>query len=192
MKQHPLFSNWMSEYQEFLNTKEITPPSSLSEQVLSTIHSNFNPSLWFVFLKLLAVHAIIGTITLIFCPQFGISPISNTRYANLGIPNIGMAHILMHYGETACMLGCGAIFLGGSALAASMILRPEEIRVIRKTQILQLPLLAFLSLSLFNFIGIEVAMYYGLFWLLGSILGGITTFEFGWALRNRFKSRVIS
>ena len=80
--------------------------------------------------------------------------------------------------------------MGGSLLAASLTLSAEENRVVRRTEILQVTLLALLSMGVFICAGSGVVAGLGLFWVFGSILGGLGTFELGWAIRKRLHSSV--
>ncbi len=166
---------WAWEYQDFLAGPVVMPPAHISESILARIHSDLNPSAWRVFSKLSLIHLIIGTITLLFCPQFG-----------LGFTDgIGLMALFMRFGDQVCMLGCGAVFMGGSALTASLMLRSEEVRTIRQTELLQISVLALLSMGVFICTGAGVVAGLGIFWVLGSILGGLGTLELGWAIRNR-------
>lgn len=174
IKNFPSHEEWVREFQEFIEAKEISPPSHLDQAILKKVHEDLNPPALLLFSKLTLIHAIVGTLTLFFCPQFGFSPISD----------VGILHFLMRFGDQVCMFGCGAVFLGMSSLTASFSLRLEEIRVIRKTGFLQLALLALLSLGIFICAGLEIISAYLLFWLLGSIVGGIFTLELGWTLRR--------
>ncbi len=179
MKKTPLPQEWMQEFQEFLSIDEITPPRQLTERIFARVHADLNPSAWLVFSKLTLIHAFIGTLTLLFCPQFGFSP----------LVEMGLMNVFMQFGEQVCMLGCGAVFLSGSTLTASLLLRPEEVQVIRKTKLLQLSALALLSLGVFVCVGLSVIAGFMTFWLLGSILGGLTTLELGWAFRKWLMTR---
>jgi hypothetical protein len=168
-------NDWNTEFREFLREEEITPPKHLSDQILSTDMNELNPSPWFVFSKLALLHAFFGTLTLLFCPQFGISLFGG----------MGLMGLFMEYGEKACMVGCGALFLGSSALAASLLLKPGEVAVLKKKEILQISTLGLLSLGVFICTGSEVVFEMLFFWLLGSVLGGIATFELGWRIRTK-------
>jgi hypothetical protein len=168
-------SDWHKDFQDFQSVGAVSPPSHVSREIFLKVHDDLNPSPWIVFSKVALLHALMGSVTLLFCPQFGISLFGG----------MGLMGIFMRYGEQGCMLGCGAVFLGGSALAASLLLKTEEVRVLRKTEILQIAVLGLLSLGVFICMGVGVVFEMLLFWLLGSILGGILTFEIGWRIRMR-------
>lgn len=175
MKKHLLPEEWSQEFQEFMSAEPITPPENLTQQILARVHSDLNPSAWAVFLKLALIHSVVGTITLLFCPQFGFSLLGG----------MGLMSLFMKWGEQACMLGCGAVFMASSFIVASITLRIEELRVIRKTELLQASALGLLSLGVFLCAGLGVVVGLGLFWLVGSVLGGILSLEIAWAIRRR-------
>lgn len=171
-------SEWTKEFQDFLQTEEIAPPRHLSDQIISRIQTDLNPSPWSVFSKLALIHALTGTITLLFCPQFGFSLFDG----------MGLMQLFMKYGEQACMVGCGAVFMGGSSLLASLVLGPEEIRVLRSKELLQISALGLLSMGILICAGTGVVLEMLFLWLAGSVLGGIATFEIGWQIRKRVLS----
>ena len=174
MKKTPTPQEWIEEFQEFMGADQAQVPKAVSDSILARVHNDLNPSSWLVFAKVSAIHAVMGFITLLFCPQFG-----------LGFTDgMGLMALFMRFGDQACMVGCGAVFMGGSLLTASLVLRNEELRVIRKTEILQVSTLALLSMGVFICTGVGVVASLGAFWVLGSILGGLGTFEAGLRLRN--------
>lgn len=179
MKKTPTPQEWIEEFQEFMGADQAQVPRAVSESILARVHKDLNPSSWLVFAKISAIHAIMGFVTLLFCPQFG-----------LGFTDgMGLMAFFMRFGDQVCMLGCGAVFMGGSALTASLVLRNEEIRVIRKNELLQISTLALLSMGVFICAGVGVVASLASFWVLGSIIGGLGTFELGWAMRRRLQTR---
>lgn len=170
---------WAKEFQEFTQAQEIAPPTKVTERILAHVDLALNPAWWSVLSKLALIQVIVGAVTLLFCPQFGI---------NLG-GGAGLMGVFMRWGEEACMLGCGAVFLGTSALVSSLVLRPEEVKVIRRTELLQFSILGLLSIAVFIFAGATAIGTLALFWLVGSILGGLTTLELGWLVRSQIRKR---
>ena len=94
-------------------------------------------------------------------------------------------------GHTYCMAFCGLLYLGISALSLSLLLKPEEIKVIRRHKILQLTLLSGVSLGVFLCLGAEVLLIPGTLWVAGSLIGGISTLELGWLLRSKFRRQLV-
>ncbi len=172
---------WAEDFQIFLQSKESNPPPRVTEQIFLKVNGDLNPLSWAVFTKLTLVQACVGLVTLLFCPQFGISLFSG----------MGLTSVFMQLGETACMAACGGVFLGAGSFVGALILKPEEVKVIRRNKVLQLALLGSLSMGAFICLGAPVIMTLGLVWLLGSTLGGIATLELGWLIRSQFRRKMI-
>lgn len=164
------------DFNSFLSAEEVAPPRGLSDAIFSKVSADLNPSAWKVFARVAGIHAIVGALSLIFvCPQFGVSPLGHTA----------VMEWFMQFGHEVCMLGCGAVFLSGSSLAMSLVLRPEELRVIRRTKVVQLGVLALLSIGAFLCLGAGIVASLASFWVFGSLAGGIVSLELGSAVRSR-------
>ena len=172
---------WENDFSEFLASKVEEVPSHLSAQVFSHVHKELNPTALSVFAKISLIHFVSSMVTLVFCPQFGISLTSN----------MGIMPYLMKYGEGVCMLGCGAVFTGLSFFAASLFLRPEQVLVFHNNRILQLSLLSTLSLGAFLCMGGSVVASLGMIWIVGAVLGGVLASEVGWFFRQRLARRTV-
>lgn len=162
------------EFREFATLDRVEVPKGFSEKILDHVRTSLNPSGASVFLKLTLIHFLVGAATLSFCPQFGVSLTSS----------MGLMHYLMQFGESVCMLGCGAVFMGSSLLVASLALRPEEVKVLRRNRVLQILSLAALSIGALIGVGGEVVISFGLIWVLGAILGGTGFLQLGWMIRK--------
>lgn len=166
--------NMEGEFIEFLSSKPITPPREISQSIVEKISGDLNPTSISVFAKVGLIHLIVGSITLIFCPQFGLGFLSG----------MGMMHLFMTLGSLGCSLLCGSFFLGFSTLTVALILRPEEIRVVRKNNFIQISLLSIFSFLFFMIFGEIVVSGHSMAWLLGGILMGVFSLEAGWFLRK--------
>lgn len=166
--------NWAEEFKEFMVVQPVAPPDELSRKILEMVRRDLNPAAWLVFLKIALIHVVVGTLSLLLCPQFGIHFSSG----------FDLLASFMQFNPYACMFACGLIFLSGTALVATLLLRPEEVRVIRQTKILQLSILGLLSLTTFFCFGAPVITGLGIAWFLGSVFGGAVTLEFGWKMRK--------
>lgn len=155
---------WLDEFSEFVKTEGAPVPEQLSKKILNTVYSSLNPSAWIVFLKLLGIHSIVGTLSLAICNQFGLNPFQT---------NISLSEYFMSFGHSVCMTLCGVLFVGLSATLAALFLRNEEVRVLRKNLLIQVFVLSSASLAVFIAFGAEVALGIGVLWLLGALLGGI-------------------
>jgi|SRR6185312_54273 len=171
-----------AEFNEFLSAPEINPPTKLNHAILSHVHQELNPTAHRVFIKVLGIHTVVSLFSLSICSQFGIRvlPLYDA-----------MESMMSLVGKTYCMALCGLLYLGFSALALSFLLKPEEVKVIRRHKILQLTLLTGLSLGVFLCLGAEVLFIPAALWMAGSLIGGIVTLELGWMLRSRFRKQLV-
>lgn len=182
MKKPISSDEWVKEFQEFMAVEVAEPPRQLSQQIVSRIHSELNPSPVKVFLKLSLVHALVGAVTLLFCPQFGIGFLGG----------MGLMGIFMKWGVEACTLSCGAVFMSVSLGVASWVLKAEEVQVIRKARILQIGALGLISLGFFICVAPEIVYGLTAFWLGGSLIGGLAGLEAVWAVKNWVSSHRMS
>jgi hypothetical protein len=167
--------NWEKDFQEFAATENASVPTALTDDVQGLVSAALHPSGLKVFGKLSLITFVVGTLTLLFCPQFGISLTSS----------MGLMHYLMPFGDAVCMLGCGGLFTGISLFVASLLLLPEEILQLKKNMALQLSSLSIISLGAFICAGGQVVLTLGLIWIFGAIAGGMLTLEAGWRWRLR-------
>lgn len=172
-------NKWDEDFQDFLAASPTSVPTNTSRKVLSEIHHRLNPPAFSVFLKTSFIHFVVGSFSLLLCPQFGISLTGS----------MGLMRYMMQYGETVCMFACGALFTSVSLLAISLILKPEEVRVLERNKSLQILALSTLSIGAFLCLGAEVILSIGAIWAAGAVLGGILSLEAGWKLRRYVLSR---
>lgn len=166
--------NWMDEFQEFMWAQPLEPPDGISHKLLGRVRQSLNPSPIKVFTKLAFVHLVVGGFTLLFCPQFGVGLLNG----------MGLMAIFMHFGPVVCMISCGAFLLSASMFAAAILLRPEEIKILRKGTLFHVAALAALSMALLICARADIALGLGAVWLLGSVIGGTSTLELGWVIRR--------
>jgi hypothetical protein len=174
--------NLNQEFQDFLSATETAPQASVSNNILSLINGDLNPSFQKVFMKVLGIHSVTSLLSLSLCSQFGIRTFSF----------FDLMHTFMKMtGPTICLALCGALYLGLSSLMISLFLSPEEVRKIRLQKGLQITLLSGASLGVFLCLGAEMLFLPMIFWFVGSLSGGIVTLEVGWLLRSQFRKRLI-
>lgn len=176
---------WNEEYRLFLDSPRRMPPGEFSSDIKKAVSTELNPAHWRVLTKLFAIHFISGAVTLIFCPQFGIAFHAQSE---------SLYGVFRWLGEYGCMIACGAFFLGTTGLFAAMLLKVQEVRVIRKSQGLQWALLSFISVGFFlAFQEQESAIPAGLVvaWIVGAVLGGSSVFGFSYLLRSRVRQHVV-
>lgn len=114
------------DYGEFMEAQVQTPSSQAHQRVLGAVHGDLKRFPLQVYLKVMLIHAVVGGLTLLFCPQFGIGPFAG---------QFGLIEILMRYGTIACSVTCGAIFLGFSGFFTSLIFRAGELGYLRKNRV---------------------------------------------------------
>ncbi|MDC0980261.1 hypothetical protein OAQ84_00850 [Bdellovibrionales bacterium] len=162
------------DFQDFLNSKNISPPEQISANVLTHVKSDLDPSHLTVFSKLMGIQAFIGLLTLTFCPQFNLSLTNNYE----------LFHLLHHtFGESVCMAICGSIFIGSGAIFASYLLSLGEIRKIKESKFLYYLLISSIAVLTFIFLGADIYLKLTLFWFIGASLAGALLFELNWNLR---------
>jgi hypothetical protein len=155
------------EWQEFTNSTSQVP-NELKQSVHLKIAEKLNPAKHILFSKLALIQAFIGTLTLLFCPQFKFSLTANDRLYHYFHYTFG------HYG---CMVACGALFLGSGMIFAGFLLNEDEIRNIKKSRTLFISAISGASLTIFMLIGAEVYLDMALYWIVGTLVGGLLSFE---------------
>lgn len=167
--------NWLKEYDQFLRHEEAVP-SQVSQQVFQKVKKALNPSAFLIFAKVFAIHLAVGTLSLSICHQFGLDPFGTKKSLADWFMNVGGHHF--------CMIGCGILFMGLSILAAGYFLTLDEVRILRKTEILQALCLSLLSLGVFAFMGAQLVLTMATLWLVGALIGGFMATELMWSLRK--------
>ena len=164
------------DFHDFLSGKKQGPSEQTSQQVLNLIHRDLEPQHKIIFLKILAIQAFIGALTLLLCPQFNFSLSNNYQVFHFFHKNFG------HYG---CMAACGSVFLGSGAVFASSLLSYSEIQKIKQTKILYYLTFSGMTVLSFLFIGAEIYLDAALFWMLGASTGGLLSFELGRIVKTK-------
>jgi hypothetical protein len=154
---------WIEDFQEFVRSDGVPVPEGISKQILAQVHRDLNPSAWMVFVKLLGVHAVVGTLSLAICNQFGITPFQT---------GFSLSDYFMKFGHSTCMFLCGVLFVSLSVLLSRSVIQPEELRVLRNKAWFEVFGLSMISLGVFAAVGAEITLAIGLLWLAGAMLGG--------------------
>lgn len=155
---------WLEDFKEFVNSEGVSVPREVSSVILKKIHADLNPSAWVVFLKLLGIHAVVGTLSLSICNQFGLNPFHT---------GFSLSEYFMRLGNSTCMVFCGVLFIGLTVLLGHFALRREEFMVLSRNAPLQIFGLSALSLAAFIGFGAEVVLGIAVLWIIGAMLGGI-------------------
>lgn len=157
---------WLEDFNDFMKSDGVTVPDEVSQNVLQYVHAALNPSSWSVFLKLLGIHGVVGTLSLAICDQFGINPFST---------GFSLAQYFMKFGHSVCMTICGFLFISLSIFFSRHIFRQEEFIVLKKNVLTQAFSLSAISLGVFMIFGAEFALSIGVLWIMGAVLGGFVT-----------------
>lgn len=150
------------DYESFMSATDVSVPARLSDTIRTKVHADLNPPPLHVFTKVGFLHLAVGSLTLAFCPQFGMEFTSLAQK---------FVHHLNGYHSFWCSLACGAVFLGTGTLFTFLFLRPEELRVVRRQRFLHFPVYALIAavmlaaVGTINFVPTQLAT-----WALGGFL----------------------
>ena len=164
------------DYQDFINASVESSPDIITNNLFEYIKDDLNPGHITVFLKLIIIQGFVGAVTMLFCPQFQMSLTNKYELFHYFHKTFG------HYG---CMLACGAIFLGSGAIFASYLLKRSELRKIKSSRFLYYTSLSGIAVLCFIFLGAKVYIDMALFWITGSMIGGILMLEINTYFRSK-------
>lgn len=167
---------WLKDYEDFLKSDSTPVPDEVSSRVLNSLQKLVNPNPILVFFKILGIHTVIGFLSLSICHQFGLNPFNTETSISDWMMYTG--------GHHACMIGCGILFVGLSLFLAGYLLSIEEIRALRKTQVLQISVLGIISIGFLLAFGAQIALSIGILWLIGAMIGGVSAVETVFRLRQ--------
>ena len=94
------------------------PGNIVKNEIHNEVRSGLKLFPFYVFSKILSIHVVVGFLTLLICPQFGVGPLGKESALSL---------FFMTYGPLACAFLCGGLFLGSSSLVLSIVLKPGEL-----------------------------------------------------------------
>lgn len=164
--------SWQKEFLEFSSVEQSEVPNSILENVRKRLF----PNPWMVFAKVLGIHAVVGTLSLAICAQFGLNPFQTGG---------SLAQWFMQFGgHEICMVGCGLFFMSATYLVANGILSFEELETVRRFEWLQLGVTGLFSLAAFHFFGAELVVTFAILWLLGAFIGGFLSIEGSYRVRR--------
>lgn len=162
--------------QDFIAGRDERVPKQAHTRILSHVKAELQPAVALVFAKLLVVQAIMGMLTLLFCPQFELSLTSNVE----------LLHYFHHvYGESLCALICGAIFIAPGAALAAYLLKPAEVHKVKSAGLFYHLAVAGTALLAFFLGGADVFNQLALFWFTAATLTATLLFDLNLRLRPR-------
>lgn len=158
--------NEIKEFAAFMQ-ENAEPPKHIESALFAKIHSALNPSLPFTLGKVFLFHVLGSFITLLFCPQFGLSLTES----------LGMMGFLMSVSPGLCFFGCGLIWMiGGQALTYAFFTLDEQ-RILGGYRWGTLFTILLLSILLFTCVGALRIDEWFLLWVLGA---ATVTAVFNW------------
>jgi len=177
-KNYPL---WEKEFLEFMDTKPLAPPPYLSKNIKTEIRKYQMIMKWIIFSKFASIQAVFATLTLFLCPQF---EMGFTRHDHL-------ATLVQHHQGIYLMAVCGAFFLSGGALLATIFLTIHEIKIIEKSECIYFPAATLIALLIFYLFGADLKWIEALPWFLGGATGGIICFEITKRIKMQLRSKTV-
>lgn len=135
------------------------PPKDIEQGLSVRIHSAINPSLRFTIGKLFLFHVAGSFITLLFCPQFGISLTGS----------LGLMGYLMSVSPGLCFFGCGLLWMVVGQALTYLFFTIDEQRILGRYRWGTVFTILLLSVLLFTCIGGLRIDEWLLLWVLGAI-----------------------
>ncbi|MBT3983877.1 MAG: hypothetical protein HOE90_21150 [Bacteriovoracaceae bacterium] len=167
------------DYHSFLISSDTQPDEKVSNQVFNFIENDLNPAHPKIAVKLFSIQALVGILTLTFCPQFNLS--LTNRYE--------LFHFFHHtFGNYICMLLCGSIFIGTGAIFSALILKKQEIEKIKSSKFLYYMSISGIAISAFLVLGSEVYFDLALTWFVGATAAGVFFLDISHFFRFRLGS----
>jgi hypothetical protein len=149
-------------------------PIDLKEKIKHDIHQRLNPAWSSVFLKLALIQFVAGFLVLLVCPQF-----------NLGFfPHSSLGHLFMSWGEFACTLACGALFIGTGLMISLLVLTTDELRILRLREFSTFGIVSLLSLGAFMILGVEFQLVLFVAWICGAMISAVGGLELYWGIKR--------
>lgn len=165
-------NEWLKDFTEFSNvTPDQTPASAYAR-----LKKRLFPNPWVVFGKVLGVHAVVGSLSLAVCNQFGLNPFNTQQTLTDWFMKIA--------GHNFCMLLCGTFFMMITYVLANLILTLEEIESIKRYEWLQTGIVGLVSLAAFHFFGAELIGTFMALWIVGALIGGYVSIEGSYRIRR--------
>jgi len=167
-----------NDYNDFISSKQSLPSKEIDFDILKRVKNDLCPSAKIVFSKLLGIQLGIGTLTLLFCPQFGLSLTNHYE--------------LFHYfhrtfGSLICNAVCGLIFIGLGSLLAVGLFKKSEIQLVFRSLILYSVLVTAIIISFFILFGAQVYFEAAIIWSLSVIVCQIVILTLGKLVKSRFQ-----
>ncbi len=158
------------EFKSFLTEGRQGPSAQLTSLVRSQVEMELGCSVFFVITKIFVIQLFFGILTLLICPQYGLS---------LNGFEVVFNFFHTHFGMMVCMSLCGGIFMGTGAFAASILMTELEAKKTRKHILETYFLIGFSNVLILHFFVGDHSLFLSMAWFLGGIIGGMGLFLVG-------------
>lgn len=165
-------NEWLKDFTEFSNvsTEQVSAVAYLK------LKKRLFPNPWIVFGKVVGVHAVVGSLSLAVCNQFGLNPFNTQQSLTDWFMKVA--------GHNFCMLLCGTFFMMMTYLLANLVLTLEEMEAVKRHEWLQTGIMGLVSLAAFHFFGAELVGTFMFLWLIGALIGGFLSIEGSYRIRR--------
>lgn len=163
-----------TEFRAFL-TESMEPPPEIGRKLREEIFRALHPSRSLTLLKVFLFHAAGSLVTLVFCPQYGLSLLRP-----LGV----VPDLLMRVHPAVCFFGCGVLWMIGGQALTYRLLTIDEQRVMGNLRWGMALTITVVTILLFACVGsLEWDLWLAL-WALGA---GTVSLAFNWPVERRFR-----
>jgi len=172
---------WEKEFLEFIDTRPLVPPPLLSETIKTEIRKYQMIIKWIIISKFASIQAAFAALTLFLCPQFG-----------MGLArHVHLAALVHHHQGIGFMAVCGAFFLSGGALLATIFLTIHEKKIIEMSEWIYFPTASLIALLIFHLFGADLKWAEALPWFMGGTMGSILCFKITKRINIQFPSKTV-
>jgi hypothetical protein len=165
------------DFQDFCDSNSQSPSKNLDNTILNYVAEDLRPSGFHCYFKLFSVHAFVGVLTMLFCPQFGLSLTNNYELFH---------YFHLTFGMAICTALCAGIFMGTGALVAGFVLNSNEIKVIRQKAFLTYLSIASLFALIFITLETSTTDTEKQIWGVSAALVGYLLFQTSRSLKQKF------
>jgi hypothetical protein len=144
------------EFKNFLSANDSTEHADLKNKIFNLVERDYHIRFLPFLFKVIPLHLLAGTLTLLICPQFG-----------LGLGNLGLSKIYyqLHQYPILCAIYCGVIFFGLASFLPFLFLNLNELQYYRKKVHTFFALWGSLAFSSFMLLGNQATLTFTLIWL---------------------------
>ncbi len=164
----------LREFGEFIQAETVKPTAETDHRVLSAIGADLCLTQWPVFAKVAVIETAAGIATLFVCPQFGLGFSGHNA----------LLHSLHEAVEPLIFYAiCGLLFISLGAVMSALVLRRNEIQVIKRSKYAYYFIYAFAACLVLTQVGTGALLLSASAWILGAVIGN----SLGFGLVSRLR-----